>query len=230
MNGDDKQLRAMLDALPQPGDAPDSQRLEQIRRRIALSLKPVKPLPSDRALISIAFLCFIGFSLLFAIRFGVSGLQVLSGIQQFAYYGFIVVLAVLFATATVERMIPGSKRRVNTPALVIGSFVSLALVICLLFENFALDHFVEYGLPCLELGSECGLVSGLTAFWLVRKGFFTSPVASITLIGLFAGLSGFAALAFICPVLNAPHILVWHLGVMVVGGLGGGAIGVLKKR
>jgi hypothetical protein len=229
MNGADKQLRAMLEALPQPGDAPDRQRLEQIRSRITSSLNPVKPLPSDRVLILIALLCFIGLSLLFAIRSGVSGLHVLSGVQQVAYYGFIAVLAVLFATATVEHMIPGSKKRVNAPALVIGSFVSLALIICLLFQEFSLNHFVEYGLPCLKLGTECGLVSGLVAFWLVRKGFFTSPVASITLLGLFAGLSGFAALAFICPVLNAPHILVWHLGPMIIGGLGGGVVGILKK-
>ncbi|HEY3936690.1 MAG TPA: NrsF family protein [Bryobacteraceae bacterium] len=229
MNSEDKELRAMFDGLRTPGDLPDAERVERIQRRIASSLKPVKPLPSDRALLLIGLGCFAALALLPTIHFGDSALHVLSGVQEFAYYGVIALLAILFAAAIVEQMIPGSKRRLNARMLVIGSFFSLALLACLLFENFSMDHFVAHGWPCLRLGSECALVSGLIAFLLVRKGFFTAPVASSMLIGCFAGLSGVAALALICPVRNAPHILVWHLGTMILGALGGGVVGVLRK-
>jgi hypothetical protein len=229
MNSEDKQLEAMLEGLNPPSDTPDPRNLEQINRRIASSLKMVKPLPSDRALILIALGCFAAFSLLPTLRFGDLAVHALSGVQQFAYYGLIALLGIFFAIAIVEQMIPGSKRRVNGRTLAIG-ILSLALLTCLLFENFSLNHFVEFGLPCLRLGSGFALASGLIAFFLVRKGYFTAPVTSSTLIGCFAGLAGVAALALICPFRNAPHILVWHLGTMVLGGIGGGVVGILKRH
>lgn len=222
--------RTMIEALNQQAAGPDPRRLAEIESTVLAGIKPVRPLPSDRVLITIAVLSFIGFSVLPTIRYGMTAVRVFSGFQQVAYYSLIAFLAILFSAATVQNMIPGSRKYVSVRALLVGSFLALALVASVLFENFSTAHFVEYGLPCLKLGTACAVVSGILAFSLIRKGFFTSRLASGTLLGFFAGLSGVGALALICPVRNAAHIIVWHLGTMVIGGLAGTLIGLLVER
>jgi hypothetical protein len=48
--------------------------------------------------------------------------------------------------------------------------------------------------------------------------------------GAFAGLTGVGVLALCCPILNTPHILVWHLGVVLVAMFAGGIAGLALTR
>jgi hypothetical protein len=222
--------RAMLQALTLPEAHVDTARISEIQRLISALLKPVRPLPSDRTLSGQFLLLFSVFSLVAAIPVGYNGFHVLNPVQRVAYYGLIVLYAVWFSLITVRQMIPGSKRKSRPDWTIAAALVSLALLSVVLFYNFDLSRFVVLGVPCLRLGSICALVSGGLFFLLLKRGFFTSPVAASTTMGFFAGLSGVAVLALHCPIQNSAHIIVWHLGAMVVAGLAGALAGTLRRR
>ena len=134
-----------------------------------------------------------------------------------------------FSVTTVQEMIPGSKRKSSPRWAIAAATLSLALLVSVLFRNFDLDRFVALGIPCLRLGCICAVVAGALFWFVLRKGSFTSPVAASTTAGFFAGLAGVAVLALHCPIQNSAHIIVWHLGAMVLGGLGGAIIGTLRR-
>jgi len=170
-------------------------------------------------------LLFVAFALLAAAPVHYFALRALQPHQEVPYFGALVLLAVLFSIAIVERMIPGSKRRISGRMLVLLTFCGLAALCAGLF---GWSHFAQ-GWGCLRFGSLCMLAGGLLAALFVRTGFVTSPVETSTIVGLFAGIAGFAALALHCSVLNATHILVWHLGTVVLGGAAGALMGVLLQ-
>jgi hypothetical protein len=71
------------------------------------------------------------------------------------------------------------------------------------------------------LGLVCGALSAAPFWLLLRKGFLASPVAAGATIGSFAGFAGVAVLALHCPIENSAHILVWHLGAMMLAAMAG---------
>jgi hypothetical protein len=161
---------------------------------------------------------------------GHEALHALSPFQMLLYFGSFILLAICFSVALAEQIVPGSKRRVNSGALLIAAWLLLISLIPALFQNFELHDFVQDGWPCLKLGTVGAVLAGSLGVVLMRKGFLSSPLQASLLLGSFAGLAGVAALALVCPYLNAPHILVWHLGPMVIGGLGGTAIGFVLTQ
>ncbi|MGI8960928.1 MAG: NrsF family protein [Bryobacteraceae bacterium] len=222
--------RAMLEALKPANEMPQEEHIDRIKALITASLEPVRPFPPDSTLISISVALFMAFSLVAAILVGYNGFHVLSAHQRLAYYSVITVCAILFSGATVQQMIPGSKLSVSPQWVIITALLSLILLATALFQNFDLDRFIKLGVPCLQLGSICALVSGALSCLVVRKGFSTSPMKTSTTVGFFAGLAGVAVLAFSCPIQNSAHIIVWHLGAMVLGGAGGAIIGAFWQR
>lgn len=215
--------------LEPPDDRPDEKRLDEIRSLLTARLGPVHPLPPNPVLMGLALTSFALVSLLATMYAGHKALHVLSPFQMVVYFGSFLLLAILFSMAVVEQIIPGAKRRVRPGWLMPGSALFLAALAPVLFENFGLDRFVELGVPCLKLGTICATVGGVMGFFLIRKGFLTSPLEAGVLTGCFAGLSGVAALAFVCPFLNAPHILVWHFGTIAIGTTAGALIGLILQ-
>jgi len=208
----------------------DEEHLSSIRGLLTASLRPVRPLPSDPTLILLALVSFLAFSLLATVPVDYRGFHHLSTIQRLAYYATIALSAVLFSAAVVQEIIPGARRRLTPGLIVAFSLLSLVVVSVGLFPNFGLDHFVKIGVPCLRLGIVCAAVGGFLAYFLLRKGFASSPVRATTITGFFAGLAGVAVLALHCPVQNAAHMMVWHLGAMTIAGAGGALIGFLQQR
>jgi hypothetical protein len=221
--------RAMIETLMAPEVELDRERVDQFQRIVTTSLRPVRPLPSNRTLIAIFLTLFTAFSLVAAIPAGYIGFHSLSVQQRLAYYLVISLCAIWFAVTTTQQMIPGSRRTAHSRWVIVAALLSVALVSVALFHNFDLDRFVRLGIPCLRLGSICALLSGALFWFILRKGFFTSPVEASTIAGFFAGLAGVAVLALHCPIQNSAHIIVWHLGAMVLGGLGGAVLGTLRR-
>jgi hypothetical protein len=219
----------MVEALVPPEATPDPEHISSIQRLVTTSLKPVRPLPSNRTLAWTLLAIFAAFSLVAAVPVGYNGFHVLNPSQKFAYYGVILISAAWFSIAAVQEMIPGSARKTKSIWPILATIFALALLVSALFQDFDTDRFVALGIPCLRLGSICALLSG-ALFWIViRKGLFTSPVAASATVGFFAGLAGVAVLALHCPIQNSAHIIVWHLGAMVIGGLGGAILGALQR-
>jgi hypothetical protein len=137
--------------------------------------------------------------------------------------------AAWFSIATVQEIIPGSKHRTNAIATILVPTLLLALLVSVLFHNFNLNGFVSLGIPCFRLGVVCAAISAALLCLFLRKGLFATPILAGATVGLFAGLVGIAVLALHCPIENSAHILVWHLGAMVVAGTGGAAVGDLRR-
>lgn len=202
-------------ALPQPA------RLDAIRAQVASSLTPVRPLPSNNTLVWLAVAVFIAFSALATIPVGFAGFHRLLPTQKLLYLAVILLSAAALSKALVNEILPGSKRHVAARVSMLLALVAVALVTFGLFPTVDFDRFSERGLPCLELGTVCAALSGCFAYFLIRKGFSSSPLRTGLAAGLLAGLAGFAILALHCPVLNVAHILVWHFGAVLIGAAGG---------
>src|SRR5690348_296313 len=130
--------RGMMQALTLPEAEPDGKHLSQIQSLITASLKPVRPLPSNRTLVWTLLIVFTAFSLVAAIPVGYKGFHVLNGYERFAYYGLIFMAAAWFSIATVQEMIPGSKRRTSPSWTILTTMLSLAILVSVLFQNFDL--------------------------------------------------------------------------------------------
>ncbi len=220
-----RQCGELLAALRTHPEGPSPHQIAAIQQRIVSTLKPVRPLPSNGALTLLGLAIFIALSLLVAFPFGYFALDALRTTQKLVYYGVILALAAVFAHSIAEDIIPGPKRGFSRAALIVGAFAALALAVALLFRNFGVQQFVRNGISCLRLGTFGAAVAGATAFLLVRKGFLTTPFETSCLIGTFGGLVGFSVLALHCPIQQASHILVWHLGPILIAACAGAAIG-----
>ncbi len=192
-------------------------------------MNPVRPFPSDHILILLVAGMFLGFSLLLSAVVGLQGFSNLTLLERIIYYGIIGFCGVLFSMAAVQSAIPGAKVRVSRGLVAAGSALAVALTVSALFRNVGLDHFISLGMPCLRLGCISAALFGGIATVVLRRGYVTDIGATALLISCFAGFSGVAVLSLRCPLQNAAHIIVWHLGAMLVTGLSGVAIGAIVR-
>lgn len=222
--------RALLEALTLPESYPSRKRINDIEQLITTSLKPVRRLPSDQTLIWYILALFTAVSLIVASLVGYNGFRALTPYERFVYYTVITFCAVAFAITAVQQMIPGSNRKADPRSVMLAALVVLGLLATMLFHNYDVSNFVRLGFPCLRLGCVCAVISGGLSWFIFRKGFFSSPLEADTTAGVFAGLVGVSVLALHCPITNSAHIIVWHLGTMILGGFGGALIGILQLR
>jgi hypothetical protein len=87
------------------------------------------------------------------------------------------------------------------------------------------QNFWRQGWSCLRAGVPLGLVAALPFWLLLRRGAILAPRIAGAAAGLLAGLVGTSALEIHCPILDAWHILTWHLGVALLGAVVGFAAG-----
>lgn len=207
------------------GEPPDVATVEKIAAQLSASAKPVRALPSNLTLWGIGFGIFTAFSLIVAKMVKFSAIHVLTGDQMIIYYGVLLLFGALFSRAVIERMIPGAKRVVPSAILSIAAFIVLGLLVTVLFADRSTENFVAHGIPCLRLGVISALLSGFLGWRLLQRGYLVSPRETLTLYGFLAGLVGVSALALHCPILNSLHVLVWHLGAMLLAGLAGFFLG-----
>jgi hypothetical protein len=208
-------------------DEPDTQHLRFIKDRISHETSRVRPLPSNERMMIWGILLFSIFSVLIALPFGHRGFDRLSQQQRWLYVAVILIAALLLCSETIQQLIPGTRRLWNRwvpPAIALGSLVTLT---CFLFDTRGLAGDVPHGVPCLVLGLFSASIGGVLSYLLVRNGYPVSPRMSGLVTGLFSGLAGVTVLAIHCPLLEAGHIIVWHLGSMVLAGACGAVLGRL---
>jgi hypothetical protein len=220
-----EECRDLLAALAETNEAPSADGLAAIGDQLRAALQPVRPLPSNAFLIGLGLSVFFFLSVIVASATGLRAIHVLTGGQMTLYYGVVSLLAALFARATAERMIPGSKRFAPSSLLAALVVAGLGLLVFSMFENRGTENFVAQGIPCLRLGAISALLSGLVGWRLLQRGYLVSPRETITLYGFFAGLVGIAVLALHCPIQNSLHIVVWHIGAMLLAGFAGFLLG-----
>lgn len=211
-------------------ERPNPEQLSRIRQTLLKGMESVRPLPSDGTLIVVVFACLVLFSIAATVPFGFLAVQSFTGSQKLLLYLTIAGCAAFCSAAVVGQMIPGSSRNWQPWIPILCSVITLAAVTLAIFGDFGLARFVHRGIPCLRLG----MVIAVLAFGLVcgflRKGLVTSWLRAGAIGGGLAGLAGVSVLALHCPIQNAPHVLVWHLSVIVASGLGGLLFGSIRNR
>ena len=222
--------RLLLDVLEQPTPPVSPALVNAITASFTREMVRVTPLPSDRALMWIAFGFFAAFSLLLTSAVGFRGFHVLSPAERIVYYTLICVFGLLFSASAAPALIPAAKIRIRPSAVAFACVLVIAVAAMLMFPAFSLNRFVSLGIPCLRLGCLCAALYGLLATFLVRRGFVADPKCTALYIACFGGFSGIAVLSLHCPFLNAPHIIVWHLGSMAVSAVAGAFIGLSFAR
>jgi hypothetical protein len=222
----------MLDDLIQ--EAPDRSRLTAIRARLLVAERPVRALPSDAVLFLLLMAGFVALAVVGAIPFGFPGFHLLTAIQKIILYAAVLLSAGLLSAGVVEQMIPGSRWRIYPALAVLFPLIALGAIVPLLFPNFGMADFVSRGMPCLRLGLICAAPSAFAVGLLMRRGFLTTPFSAVVTAAALSGLVGVATLSLHCPVLNTPHILVWHAGVVVitvaVGAIAGYILQIYPRR
>ena len=211
----------MIQALRTPTEMPGQAKLAAVQERVLASLQPVRPLPSDGKLTLLALLFFVVFVNAVTMLFGYTGYEHMNAMQRLWYIATILVLAVVFTRSVSEQVIPGQRARVGVIGPIAGSMVLLALLVSTLFPHFETTSFVARGIPCLRLGMACAAVCSLLVFPFVRRGFSPSPLLAGGIVAAFGGLTGVGVLALHCPLLNAAHIMVWHLGAIALSSVAG---------
>ncbi len=209
---------------------PDSTRLAAMRKTFAESAAPVRPLPSNAAIMALCLGVFILLAIILAGAVGFYGFAKMSATARWMDYSELLLMALVLAGIVVEQMIPGSRWTVRPVLGILFALVLLSLTALLLFPNFDTTRFVPRGIGCLRYGLLSSIPAAGLTWLLMRRGFITDPLAGAVAGGAFSGLLGVAALALHCPIFSAPHIVVWHVGVIVVTSAVGACIGFFQMR
>jgi hypothetical protein len=217
----DHEIDEKLKGAKVPED-PRAETLDRIAGSIAGSIRPVRPMP-PRWMLSgeVALICAtvalagaggLGF-------YGIAKMTFLERIFVFSVLGLMVLVA---ANELVSAMIPGSRRRFSSGGLLTIAGLGLGTVLALCFRDYQTTGFIHAGLVCLTIGLLHAISAGLLGWLVLRRGFAVDAVSAGLAAGTFAGLSGVAMLELHCANFQAAHVLVWHVGVLLVSaGLGG---------
>jgi hypothetical protein len=212
------------------GATPDSRRLAEVRKTLTESAAPVRPLPSNATMMALCIGVFIVLGVILAGAVGFSGFAKMNATARWADYSVLLLLALVLAGGVVEQMIPGSRWTIRPVLGIIFAILLLSLTSLLLFPDFETTRFVPRGIGCLRYGLLSSIPAAGLTWLLMRRGFITDPLAGAISGGAFSGLLGTAVLALHCPILSAPHIIVWHAGVIVVTSAAGACIGFFQMR
>jgi hypothetical protein len=147
---------------------------------------------------------------------GFAGIAKMSWLDRCAVFSALALLVLAAANQMVSSMIPGSRRRVSPGALLAASALCLITVLAFCFRDYQTTRFLHAGIVCLSLGLLHAIPAGLLSWLVLRRGYAVNRVSAGLAAGTLAGLAGVGMLELHCPNFEAPHVLVWHTGVLLV--------------
>lgn len=205
------------------GAAPevDSGLLDRVARSIGAELRPVRPLPPVWVLVTALAAACLGVAFAGGAVLGLHGIQAMSLTDMALIFPALGILIWLAAAVSVGEMIPGSRHRMSPAVLLAGGCLAITVVFALLFHNYRVERFVPQGLACLTAGLLLAIPMACAGWLILHRGFAVdSPAAGIAQ-GTLAGLAGLGMLELHCPNFEAPHVMVWHTGVLLLSGAAG---------
>jgi hypothetical protein len=216
----DREIDEMLNGVKLP-HGPQAETLGRITESIAGSLRPVRPLPPRWLLAGgAAFVCAV-VAVAGAAVMGFSGIAKMNMLERSAVFSALGILVLAAANELVSAMIPGSRRRISSGRLLAVTGLCMAAVLLMCFRNYQTTHFLHAGLVCLGIGLLHAIAAGLLSWLILRRGFAVDAVSAGLAAGTLAGLAGVSMLELHCPNFQTAHVLVWHVGVLLVSaGLG----------
>lgn len=189
--------------------------------RLARGLRPVRRLwpPSLRLAVfgSLQVLVFVAAGLTLGLRSDLS--QKLHGDEFLLELAFIVTLAVASSLMALLAAVPG---REPSRWLALGSVLLAVVGLAAAFAaapplDPMMRHFVAMGWPCAARTAVVAAVPWVVLGVAVRRGATLVPGLAGTLTGAASFLFATASLRMSCPLDSAAHLVVWHLGPVLVG-------------
>jgi hypothetical protein len=226
-----ERCRQLVGALSVPVSeaSPSPATLLQIERGLVADLRPVQPIAPKRYFFAYLVAIFICVVAVGVYRIGAFALAVMSPLQAGAILGALTVSTGLLAYSLVNQMVPGSRHRIPPALLPLGITISLAIAIAVLFQFQHEQNFWPRSWECIRAGTPIGALAAVPLWLVLRRGAILSPRITGAATGLLAGLVGTTALEIHCPILDARHILVSHLGVAVLGTMAGFFFGLAAE-
>jgi len=214
----------------EPDQRPRPETLDRIAASIRSSLAPVRPLPPAWVLTAALLLVAAAVAVAGAARSGFFGIEKMTPLERAVVFSTLGLVAWAAASESVRTIVPGSRRRISSGALVGLGSVTLLAAFGLAFRDYQVTHFVPVGLVCLATGLIHAVPAGLLGWLVLRRGFAVSPVSAGLAAGTLAGLAGVAMLELHCPNFEAAHVLVWHTAVVPLSAAGGALAARLLHR
>ena len=216
-------MRALNPSITAGAPAPEI--LRQLEDTLATGLRPVRPLAPARYLFAAFAVIFILIVAAGVYRLAASGISAMSPGQSIAILCALSASAGLLVYSLVHQMAPGSQHRISPTRLPTAIMGLLALLMAGLFQFQPERDFWGSGLACLRAGGPFALLAAVPFWLLLRRGAGLSPRVTGAAAGLLAGLVTTSAQEIYCPILDASHILTFHLGVALLGAVIGLAAG-----
>jgi hypothetical protein len=228
----DPRLDRQLDAWAERGPRPElrAEIGQRIQQMLAPSLKPVRPLPA-RGWLTLGFVGVFAASALglTAVMAG-PGLDRMTGTQIAGMTAVLVLGAILFSITLVWRMIPGSRELLTLGVVLTLAGLGITGTVALLFPWRHLGALPSQGMPCAVMEVSIA-IPALAAFWLLARRGVLFPGAGLgAALGGLAGLLAIAVQQFQCMFQNAPHLLIWHVGLAVLLTAASALIGATVRR
>jgi len=212
-----RQEFARIVRLPSANAQLDSSQIDCLEKMISNDLRPVRPLRPSWVFLSAFALVFVALSCLGVLYLGPYGWFVLMPVQRIAVFATLGASAALLAFALVRQMVPGQKALVPPGLLPIGLFGLLCLVVASVFQVQTDSHFLQSGERCLKAGIPYAIPAAFVFWFILRRGAILSPRVVGAITGMLAGLVSTTVLEVHCPNLNVWHVLVWHVGIALLG-------------
>jgi hypothetical protein len=217
---------ARIVELPSADAQIDPSQIDRLQKMIVGELRPVRQLRPSWVFLSVFALIFVGLSYLGVLYLGPYGWFVLMPAQKIAVFTTLAASAGLLAFSLVRQMVPGQKSLLRPGLLPVGLFVLLCLVVASVFQVRTDPHFLQSGEACLKAGIPYAIPAAFV-FWLIlRRGAILSLRVAGAITGMLAGLVSTTVLEVHCPNLNVWHILVWHVGIALLGLVAGVLVAV----
>jgi len=223
-----RQLLRTLEASDR-AEGPSPVLLQQLGRSLTEDLRPVRPLAPQRYFLAAFAAIYVSIVAFGVYRMGAFAISVMSTSQAVAVLCALAVSSGLLTYSLVQQMVPGSRYRISPHYVPAAVLISLASVMAGVFQFQHEQSFWRQGWSCLRAGVPLGLVAALPFWLLLRRGAILAPRVAGAAAGLLAGLVGTSALEIHCPILDAWHILTWHLGVALLGAVVGFATGFASE-
>ena len=204
--------------------------LKQIQGTLLQTLRPVRPVQPSWVFLIVFLVIFVSVAALGVYRLGSFGWEVLTVVQKITIFTSVGASAALLGFAAVAQMVPAAKHRFPPALVPIGVFVLLVIAIAGVFQYERDPDFVRVGMGCLTAGLPYAFLAAILFALVLRRGVILHPMLSGSVSGMLAGLIGTSVLEVHCPILDVWHILMWHLGVCILGALAGLLVGFIGSR
>lgn len=203
------------DAVPQP----------EVEQLLLTNLQAVRPIPSKTTR-AMGFLAVFGLvSAVFVGVMGVQGAAGMAGLQLAGVLAAAVLSAAMVSISLSAGVTPGESRLFPCIKVVLTGLAGLIALTAALFPWETGQDFLTHGLGCFVTGFAYSLPALGITLVLVRRG---APLQLETVgmgAGMLAGLVGLVILHLGCTMHTAPHVMLGHLTLPLLGAAMGYGLG-----